>query len=182
MQTNLSHVALLVSDVDKSASFLSTKGFKCGQAEVFESEGTKEVYVGDYQDQSGLLLLLEPIAEGPYKRAMSKRGPSLHHIAIDVLDMKEFVFEAKKIGWQVHPISDSKISWLFFKGLPLVEVHERKSLSSKPIKISVLEFSSEFKGQSALEWILGKKISYGTELSFIIDGQKISFSQIACLK
>lgn len=59
MKQNLSHVALLVSSVDKSAAYLSTQGFKCGETEFFESEGTKEIYVGDYQDQSGLLLLIE---------------------------------------------------------------------------------------------------------------------------
>lgn len=179
MQTILSHVALLVSSVDKSALYLSAQGFKCGQAEVFESEGTKEIYVGDYQDQSGLLLLLEPIGEGPYKRAMDKRGPSLHHIAIDVLDLKEFLVEAEKVGWQLHPISDSKTAWLFLKGLPLIEVHQKKVLSHKPFQISELQFPAQSQGKNALEWILSKKISYGSELSFTIDGKKISFAQMA---
>lgn len=182
LQTILSHVALLVPSVDKSASYLTAQGFKCGEAETFESEGSKEVYVGDYQEQSGLLLLVEPNGDGPYQRAMSKRGPSLHHIGIDVLDMKEFLSEATKIGWQLHPISNSKVAWLFFKGMPLLEIHEKKILSNKPAKIYEIQFASQFKDQAILDWVLGKKTSYGDELSFILDGKKLCFSQIACLK
>jgi catechol 2,3-dioxygenase-like lactoylglutathione lyase family enzyme len=174
----LSHVALLVPSVDKSASYLSSRGLTCGKAEAFEAEGTKEVYVGDYQNQSGLLLLLEPIGDGPYKRAMTKRGPSLHHIAIDVLDMKKFTFQASQSGWQLHPVSNDQTSWFFQKGLPLLEVNEKKTLSTKPLKISELQISLPNKALSVLNEVLGKKISYGDELRLVVDGVTLLFSRI----
>lgn len=178
----LSHVALLVPSVDKSAAYLSALGYKCSKAEIFESEGTKEIYVGNYQENSGLILLLEAVGEGPYKKAMNKRGPSLHHIAIDVLDMNDFLTNAKKVGWKLHPISNSKTAWLFFKGMPLLEVHEKKILSNKPTQISEIQFPFKNEGTAALDQIIRNKISFGDELSLIADGLKLSFSKVACVE
>ncbi len=59
IETSLSHVALLVPSVEDSAKVLESRGIKSEKPEVFESEGTKEVYVGSYDNQSALLLLLE---------------------------------------------------------------------------------------------------------------------------
>ena len=73
MKSILSHIALLVPSVDKSAVYLLDNGIKCGEPEVFESEGTKEIYVGDYQDQTGLLLLLEAIIACEIKRGFRFR-------------------------------------------------------------------------------------------------------------
>lgn len=177
----LSHIALLVPSVDKSAAYLTALGYVCGPAEEFESDGTKEVYVGDYQNQTGLLLLLQAIGDGPYKRAWQKRGPSLHHIALDVLDLNEFVTGARGAGWQLHPVSQGKTAWLFHSGLPLIEAHERKILSDKPLQITELQFPQQTIHKPALQWILGKHLSFGGNLSLLIDGKALSFSQIACL-
>lgn len=76
------HVAILVPSVKKAAIYLGQFGFQIGEEEQFDGEGTREIYV-----ESGLgnsLLLMEPLGHGPYRRAMVKRGPGLHHIAIDV--------------------------------------------------------------------------------------------------
>lgn len=186
MKPNLSHVALLVSSVEKSASFLKEQGIESGSAEVFESEGTKEIYVGSYAEQSGLLLLLEAISEGPYQRAMEKRGPSLHHIAIDVEDLEECLKKAQGAGWKLHPVSeqsikDCKTAWLYLKGIPtLIEVQSTKP-SQKPSKITKIKlpFSEE---QIPLFEVLGlaSVVCSEKEVSLTVDGVRMSFSQLAC--
>ena len=188
MRSSFSHVALLVKSVDNSSSFLNSQGIKTQDPETFESEGTKEVYVGSYGTQSGLLLLLEAISEGPYKKALIKRGPSLHHLAIDVLNVEQFSALAQKVGWKLHPISEETMSyktiWLFCKGIPtLIEVHQKKELSTKPLKVSKLELPIKEDQWGLFDGIgLGHIVSTGQEFSFTVDGIKLNFTQIGVIK
>lgn len=81
IQAQLSHIAFLVESAHDSAKKLEQKGFPVGPAESFEGEGTLEIYVGD-PSHTSLLLLMQAEGDGAYKRALQKRGPGLHHIAI----------------------------------------------------------------------------------------------------
>ncbi|MFA6235910.1 MAG: VOC family protein [Bacteriovorax sp.] len=129
------HVAILVPSVKKASIYLRQFGFQIGEEEQFDGEGTREIYV-----ESGLgnsLLLMEPLDHGPYRRAMEKRGPGLHHIAVDVLDLNSFIDSLSGSGWLLHPmsiktISHSKTAYLARPGFPgLIEVQERSELSTK---------------------------------------------------
>lgn len=188
MDTSFSHITLLVPSVESSAAFLRTHDIKTNEPETFESEGTKEIYVGSYETQRGLLLLMEAISEGPYKRALTKRGPSLHHIAIDVLNVEEFIQKAQSIGWKLHPESEHtmayKTAWLYLKGIPtLIEVHQKKSLSAKPSKVSKVELPVQKQQMKLFEGLgLGSIVHPGQELRLTVDGHEFTFSQIARLK
>ena len=57
-----SHVAILVPSVRKAADYLSQFNFQIGKEEVWDGEGTKEIYVE--RDKSNSLLLMEPIKPG----------------------------------------------------------------------------------------------------------------------
>ena len=133
--------------------------------------------MGTYAKQSGLLLLIEAISAGPYQRTLKKRGPSLHHIAIDVLNSAEFVERAQALGWQLHPKSPG---WLFKKGIPiLIEVQEKKALSKKPLKVSRLELPITIEDLLLFNGIgLGDIVGRKEEVGLIVDGQKITFAQI----
>lgn len=127
MQVFFDHVALLVHSVSKSAAVLSNLGYAVGALQEFPNEGTREIYVGD--DYAwGRLLLIEAMSEGPYARALSKRGPGLHHIALNVSHLEKFIHGLSGSGWYLHPsslksIRDSKTAWLTRPGIPmLVEV------------------------------------------------------------
>lgn len=187
MKSSLSHVALLVSSVEASAKYLNSIGIETGEPETFESEGTKEIYVGSYASESGLLLLLEPISEGPYARAMKKRGPGLHHIAIDVLNLTEAVREAQTIGWKLHSASAETMkygtAWLYLEGVPtLIEVHQKKQFSTKPQKVSKVELPLRAEHESLFAGIgLTGVVIHGADLRFAINSREASFSQIACL-
>jgi len=188
LNSSLSHVALLVPSVENSAEFLKLREIESERPETFESEGTKEVYVGSYETQSGLLLLLEAISDGPYKRALLKRGASLHHIAIDVLNLETFSQEAQRLGWKLHPVSKETMAyqtaWFFLKGVPtLIEVHQKRSLSQKAPKVTSLELPIHSDHKPLFEGIgLGEVVVRGESVVVTIDGHKLSFDQIACLK
>lgn len=184
MEVSFSHVALLVPSVEASGEYLKSCGFQLGAPEIFEGEGTKELYAGSYATQKGLLLLLEAVVEGPYKRALAKRGPSLHHIALDVLDVEGFIPHAQKSGWKLHPASQGTLSyqtaWLYQQGLPLIEVHQTKKLSAKSAQVTHVGLPVDRK-QVELFHALGLKgiVESDNELCLTADGREMTFKQIA---
>jgi hypothetical protein len=188
MKSSLSHVALLVPSAETSAKYLQTQGMQTQAPEIFDSEGTKEVYVGSYSDQRGLLLLLEAISEGPYKRAWAKRGASVHHISIDVLDLDSFLIHAIGFGWKSHEANATTIpkhqtAWLYLKGVPtLIEVTQKKEFASKPLKVSNLELPLLPGHMALFDGIgLGDLISASNEIRLTVEGRRLSFKDIASL-
>jgi len=129
-----SHVAILVPSVRKAAEFLRPLGFEIGEEESFSE--TKEIYVQGRARNS--LLLMEPKETGSYRRALDKRGPGLHHLAIDVLDLEKYLASLAGSGWLLHlnslnSIKDYRTVYLARPGYPaLIEVQEKKSLLQGP--------------------------------------------------
>jgi len=125
----LSHVAFVVSSAARSAAVLSGRGYPAGPTEEFPGEGTREIYFGD-PALRGRLLLMEPIGDGPYRRALQRRGPGLHHIGLDVENLEAFVDDLGGSGWYLHPRSlvtlrKSGTAWLARpKGPALIEVRQ----------------------------------------------------------
>ena len=62
------------------------------------------MYVGSPKSQA-LLLWQSPIGEGPYLKALHKRGAGLHHIAIAVTDFAAYHQQLSELGWLLHPNS-----------------------------------------------------------------------------
>lgn len=135
-----SHVAVLVSSVRKTADFLCRYGFQIGEEEDWEGEGTREIYVE--REKGNSLLLMEPIKPGAYQRAMEKRGPGLHHLAIDVLNFESYLESIEGSGWLLHPasiktIKKSHTAYLSRPGFPaLIEVREQKELVERPLFVT----------------------------------------------
>ncbi len=144
MRSVLNHIALLVPNAVKSAEYLRQFDFKIGPAEKWDGEGTLEVYVGDLNSEMANLLLMEPTKEGAYTRAMAKRGPGLHHIAIDVLNLENYIDELSGSGWFLHPkslkmIKHSQTAYLARPDVPtLIEVQQRDELKDSTLFISNL--------------------------------------------
>lgn len=134
----LNHVALLVPSALRAAEVLRPMGFSIGPAERFEGEGTLEIYVGDNDTQCATLLLMEPMNDGPYARAMRKRGPGLHHIAIELPDLDAALERAADAGWLLHPHSLKSVSrggpaYLARPGVPaLIEIQKRPLVPALP--------------------------------------------------
>jgi len=131
----IDHYAFLVESLDESLIRLKEYGYENDTYEVFESEGTKEAYIS-MGHESGKLLLMEAVSEGPYLKAKSKRGTGLHHIAIKVENLSLFLGELKNSGWymHLHSFEAQKYNtiWLARPGTPLLlEISEAKSLCEK---------------------------------------------------
>ncbi len=100
----IDHVAILVASIEKFAARLPTI-LKPQEIEEFEAEGTREQYVFPESSFSGSLLLMQPNGEGPYQRAMQKRGPGLHHICIKVANLPDYITRIAQSGFLIHPYS-----------------------------------------------------------------------------
>jgi methylmalonyl-CoA/ethylmalonyl-CoA epimerase len=108
-----SHVAVLVPSVERAAMYLKKLDFQIGAVDEFEE--TREIYV--QYGRSNPLLLMEPKGTGSYQRALDKRGPGIHHLAIDVLDLNQYLKSIKGSGWLLHlnsidSIKDYKTAYL----------------------------------------------------------------------
>lgn len=153
---SINHIALLVPSAAKASEVAKKAGWNVAPTEDWDGEGTREVYVGGEVD-SARLLLMEPIKEGAYTRAMQKRGPGLHHIAIDVLDLEAFILSLSSTGWLLHPkslhtIKKSQTAYLARPGFPmLVEVQQKKELYDDPPFITRLGISLDETGQQLLK-------------------------------
>ena len=135
----LDHVALVVQRLEPVLERLGHIADQVGPIEAFPSEGTREVYVGE---SAAKLLLMEPTSsEGPYARALAKRGPGLHHVALNTPNLKEFLGGVR--GWLLVPasvetIAKSNTAWLARPGTPtLLEVHEAEPVSGDPLVSTV---------------------------------------------
>lgn len=178
-----SHVALLVRSVDRVASFLKKFGFQIGPAEMWEGEGTMEIYVEPGKCNS--LLLLEPAKPGAYQRAMGKRGPCLHHIAIDVLNLEEFVLSIASSGWLLHPnsvktIAQSKTAYLARPGFPaLIEAQEKEELSQGRPFVSRIEIPFDQSLSRLLPVIgLDEIVFWSSEPSITLDVHSIPLGAV----
>lgn len=133
MSPPVDHVALVVRRLEPVLKRL--EGLKASPIEAFPSEGTREVYLG-----TGLarLLLMEPTnADGPYARALAKRGPGLHHVALNAPDLEGFLGHLR--GWFLVPaclrdLARTRTAWLARPGVAtLLEVHEAKPAKGTPV-------------------------------------------------
>ncbi len=114
------HVGVLVRDIAGALNDLGELAAGAAPPEEFPEEGTREVYVGR---GSAKLLLLQPIGPGPYRRALERRGPGLHHVCLAGSDPRALMESLP--GWLLHPYSLTSgpdTLWACRPGLPLVEM------------------------------------------------------------
>jgi len=137
----IDHVALLVPRIEPVLEKLGDLAAEAGAIEEFPSEGTRELYVGGEGRIARLLLMETRGEEGPYARALAKRGPGLHHVALLVPDLDAFLAGIR--GWLVHPaclpgLASSRTLWLARPGIStLVEVHEAEPGSGRTLVAQV---------------------------------------------
>ena len=106
--TRLHHVALLVESLEALLPSLAARGWASGPINSYPKEGTREAYVGAADPAAepyGRLLLVQSAGAGPYARALSERGPGLHHLGLAVPDLSAFAAALPASGWYVHPFS-----------------------------------------------------------------------------
>lgn len=156
------HVAVLVPSVRKAADFLKQFNFQIGKEQIWDGEGTKEIYIE--RDKGNSLLLMEPVKPGAYQRAIEKRGPGLHHIAVDVQNLESFIETLSSSGWLLHPMSvktmkNSQTAYLARPGFPaLIEVQEREKLDERPLFVEGISLQMDLSFAGLLNFIGLSKI------------------------
>jgi hypothetical protein len=181
---SLSHVALLVPSVDAAAEFLRSLGFPQRAPDLFKE--TREIYVGDLTTHSSTLLLMEPAGEGSYTKALQKRGPGLHHIAVDVLNLESYIQSISNSGWLLHPKSlqmmkDSQTAYLCRPGVPtLIELQEKTGLDENPMFVEAVQIPGLSEKELGMFRTLGlKTVSTGAaELLLTVAGQQVRFGDL----
>jgi len=151
----LNHIALLVRSARSGAGLLKKYGLVTGPLQTWEGEGTLEVYAGE-ESLSARLLLMEAVKSGAYARALEKRGPGLHHLAVDVPDLGSYIAGLSGSGWLLQPASlktagQTKTAYLARPGMPLlIEVQEREQISLAPPLVERLELALPQNGPALL--------------------------------
>lgn len=145
LEMSPSHVAVLVPSVRKAADYLRQFQFEIGEEEAFAE--TREIYVQG--SERNALLLMEAKETGSYHKALKKRGPGVHHLAIDVLDIEKYLSSLAGSGWLLHLnslkcLKDNRTAYLARPGFPaLIEVQEKKKLSVGPLFVSEVSLNCD---------------------------------------
>lgn len=180
-QTKPSHVAVLVPSLDKAAKYLQKFDFEFGPKEDFHE--TREIYVQSGQNNS--LLLMEPKGSGSYQRALEKRGPGIHHFAIDVLDLSGYLQSISGSGWLLHlnsinAIKEYKTAYLARPGFPgLIEVQQKEKISEGSLFVEKVTVSLDSK-QMHLVQALGLEniVIPGEPSSITLAGNNIELKEL----
>jgi len=97
------HLGIAVDSIKKRLPVWESFGLKLNHTEKIESEGvtTAHLKVGNYEIE-----LLEPMGKDtPVGKFIDKKGPGIHHLALEVDDIEKTLAKAKKNG--LEPIGEA---------------------------------------------------------------------------
>jgi len=99
----IKHIGIAVDSIEKRLPIWESFGLKLHHTEKVDSEGvtTAHLKVGGYEIE-----LLEPMGEDtPVGKFIDKKGPGIHHLALEVDNIEESLAKAKKNG--LEPIGEA---------------------------------------------------------------------------
>ena len=97
------HLGIAVDSIEERLPVWESFGLKLHHTEEVDSEGvtTAHLKVGNYEIE-----LLEPMGKDtPVGKFIDKKGPGIHHLALEVDDIEESLSKAKKNG--LEPIGEA---------------------------------------------------------------------------
>ena len=97
------HLGIAVDSIKERLPVWESFGLKLHHTEKVDSEGvtTAHLKVGNYEIE-----LLEPMGkETPVGKFIDKKGPGIHHLALEVDDIEKTIVKAKKNG--LEPIGEA---------------------------------------------------------------------------
>ena len=97
------HIGIAVDSIKERLPVWESFGLKLNHSEKVESEGvtTAHLKVGNYEIE-----LLEPMGKDtPVGKFIDKKGPGIHHLALEVDDIEETLAKAKKNS--LEPIGEA---------------------------------------------------------------------------
>ncbi|MDC0199339.1 methylmalonyl-CoA epimerase [Candidatus Nitrosopelagicus sp.] len=117
----IDHIAIAVNDVEESAKvYQKALGIDEIEFETVESEGVKVAII---QMENGRIELMQPTKDdSPIKKFLDKKGPGLHHMALETNDIEGEVERMEGCGVQflgkVRPGSaGTKVTFIHPKSL-----------------------------------------------------------------
>ncbi len=160
MILKLDHISVLLRSIVAAQAKLPSE-LILHEIETFESEGTKEQYIDLSESDDRRLLLMEAIGDGPYKRALQKRGPGLHHFGCATDNLNKAVDHFSQFGLLLHPISlntlKNSVVWMCRPGVPfLIELYESPELTTE--NEYLLSIQMRNLPQLKIDWIPGLKL------------------------
>jgi len=95
----IDHIAIAVIDVEESAKvYQKALGVDSVEFETVESEGVKIAII---HLENGRIELMQPINDSsPIKKFLDKKGPGLHHMALETDDIESDVSRMEGCGIQ----------------------------------------------------------------------------------
>lgn len=176
------HIAFLTADLIRQSNSLPDFCQK-QEIESFPAEGTQEQYI-QLPEHSTKLLLLQPIAEGPYARALDKRGPGLHHLGVSTQSIEALMPQLNQHSLFLHPISIQTIKqgtvWICRPGMPfLIEVFESDAPAdhhAEPLEIALPANAQRPEFLSDLFLNLQLSLAATEQLELRINQQRLSLS------
>ena len=145
MTLTLDHVGVPVADLSAALRLACARlELEAGSVASFPDEGTRECYLGSGPAR---LLLLETIGPGPYRSALERRGPGLHHAAYQFAGPLQESLPLLP-GWLLHPHSLVSMSqgtlWLARPGVPLLlEITRGEAAATSDLAVEVPVSASE---------------------------------------
>ena len=133
----IDHVGIIVRDLDKAVKLY--KGLLDVPMIFEENQGWISAIV---KTDSGKLELIQPTDEnGPVGKALAKRGEGIHHLAIEVDDVQNYLDKAEQLGLSLidkHPRKGSEEKLIGF-------IHP-KSLNGVLLEFNMPDPEKEGKG------------------------------------
>jgi len=164
VQLNLDHIGILTRSLLHTVRDLPQECIR-HEIQAQPAEGTMEQYVTMPHEGSPFLLLIEAIDDGPYKRALGKRGPGLHHLGCVTNNLNDAIQYFTRFGLLLHPVSrkldSQRTAWLCRRGIPfLVELYQSDHLADPPFQNIKLELPSPLMEKKTIDFIPGIELSY----------------------
>jgi methylmalonyl-CoA/ethylmalonyl-CoA epimerase len=93
----LDHVAVCVADLDEAAARWRALGLRPGEREVVASQKTETMRL-PLGDGEASIELIAPRGNEGLERFLQRRGPGLHHIAVEVEGIEEAIALLRALG------------------------------------------------------------------------------------
>ena len=127
----IDHVGIAVESIEGSARFYRELGLAIGSVEEVAEQKVRAAVIPAGESRIELLEPTDP--EGPIGKFIAKKGPGIHHLAVEVTGIEEKLLSLEKMGFQLidrvprKGVHGSKIAFVHPKsaGGVLIELCER---------------------------------------------------------
>ena len=93
----IDHIGIAVRDLSESKVFYEALGLTCGGEEVVDEQKVRVAFFAAGDSRIELLEPTDPL--GPIGKFLEKKGPGLHHLCVQVEDIRTALNDLKEGGY-----------------------------------------------------------------------------------